>query len=213
MVRWGTILAIALSLVGTRANAQESGAGPGTAEVTLIPGGGVFFASSNAEASFGNYSLGGAVTYNINRYVAVEGEVGGTLGVTQSLAFGGSTSSQKTPNTLGYTGNLVVSAPVRHGIVPYVAGGVGGLTMFQSADLGIASKTTFLTGNVGGGVKWYVNNRVGFRGDYRFITVGSSASAPAFFGQETRYGHRVYGGLILNATHVRWSWIPIGRAS
>jgi hypothetical protein len=200
MTRWGTILVVALSLVGTRGYAQEIGTGPGTGEVTLIPGGGMFFVSGNAESSFGNYNLGGAFNYNINRYVGVEGEVGGTLGITQNLAFGGLTSSQRTPNTLGYTGNFVLSAPVRHGIVPYVTGGVGGLTMFQDTKLAIDSNTTFLTGNAGGGVKWYLNNRMGFRGDYRFMTVRSSDSAPAFFGQETRYGHRIYGGLVLNVT-------------
>jgi len=26
----------------------------------------------------------------------------------------------------------------------------------------------------------------------------SKEDAPAFFGQETRYGHRVYGGVLLN---------------
>jgi hypothetical protein len=191
---------VALSLVGTRAYAQEIGAGPGTAEVTVIPGGGMIFVSSNTETSFGNYNLGGAFTYNINRFVGVEGELGGTLGITQKLAYGGLTSNLKTPDTLGYTGNVVLSAPARHATVPYVAGGVGGLTMFQNTGLGIGSNTTFLTGNVGGGVKWYANNRLGFRGDYRFTMVRSSDTAPAFFGQETRYGHRIYGGLIFNVT-------------
>ena len=30
------------------------------------------------------------------------------------------------------------------------------------------------------------------------IAVRSKDDAPAFFGQETRYGHRVYGGVLLN---------------
>ena len=32
-----------------------------------------------------------------------------------------------------------------------VTGGVGGLTLFDTAPLGISNKDTFLTGNVGGG--------------------------------------------------------------
>jgi hypothetical protein len=28
--------------------------------------------------------------------------------------------------------------------------------------------------------------------------VKSKDDAPAFFGQETRYGHRIYGGVLLN---------------
>jgi len=39
--------------------------------------------------------------------------------------------------------------------------------------------------------------RWGVRGDYRFIAIDSKTDAPAFFGRaDTRYGHRVYGGLI-----------------
>jgi hypothetical protein len=76
--------------------------------------------------------------------------------------------------------------------VPYVTGGIGGLTMLQRASLGVNSAETFLTGDVGGGLKWYApNGRWGVRGDYRFIAVRSRDDAPAFFGQETRYGHRV----------------------
>ena len=88
--------------------------------------------------------------------------------------------------------------------MPYVTGGVGGLSLFEKASLGINGTETFLTGNVGGGVKWYAG-RWGLRGDYRFVAVQSKDDAPDFFGQETRYGHRVYGGVLLNvgsdATH------------
>jgi len=35
--------------------------------------------------------------------------------------------------------------------------------------------------------------------DYRFTAVRSKDDAPSFFGQETRYGHRVYGGVLINA--------------
>jgi hypothetical protein len=197
---WTAFLVATLPLLGTPGYSQDIGVGPGTAEVTIVPGGGIFFVSSNTESSFGNYSLGGAFTYNINRYVGVEGEVGTTLGITQNLALGGVTSNQKTPNTLGYTGNLVLSARTLHSTVPYVTGGIGGLTMFQNTGLAIDNNATFLTGNIGAGLKWYVNHRMGFRGDYRLIMVRSSDTAPAFFGQDTRYGHRIYGGLVLNVT-------------
>jgi hypothetical protein len=199
VMKYGVGLLIAtLSLAGVPAQAQEVGAGPGTMEVTVIPGGGMFFTGSDAESKFHNYNVGGAFTYHINRLLGVEGEVAGTLGMTQTLAFGGLSSSQKTPNTFGYTGNLVVSAPVRHRIVPYVTGGLGGLTLFSNTGLAINQSATFLTTNVGGGVKWYANDRWGLRGDYRFVTVRSSDTAPAFFGQETRYGNRIYGGFVLN---------------
>jgi hypothetical protein len=81
--------------------------------------------------------------------------------------------------------------------VPYVTGGGGGLSLFERAGLGITGTQTFLTGNAGGGVKWY-SGRWGLRGDYRFVAVQSQDDAPAFFGRETRYAHRVYGGFIVN---------------
>jgi Outer membrane protein beta-barrel domain len=193
---------IAVLLIGgvSRAYAQETSPGPGTLEVTVIPGGATFFTSGHRGSEFGNYNLGGALTYNINRIVGVEGEVVGSLGISQDLQFGGLTANQKSPNTLAYTGDLVLSLPTHSSFVPYLTGGGGGMTMFEKASLSIKRAETFLTGNVGGGVKWYApNGRWGLRGDYRFMVTRSKDDAPAFFGQETRYGHRVYGAVIINA--------------
>ncbi|HTM02741.1 MAG TPA: outer membrane beta-barrel protein [Vicinamibacterales bacterium] len=192
-----------IALIGTSpalAQAPEASAsGPGKVEISIIPGGGVFFTEGKdtRSPSFGNYDLGGSVAVNFNRYVGVEGELSGALGVSQSLDFNGaSLTDAKTPHLLNYSGNVVVH--VANGpVVPYVTGGVGGLSLFERADLGINDTNTFLTGNVGAGIKWY-SGRFGLRGDYRFIAVQSQDDAPAFFGQETRYGHRVYGGVIIN---------------
>jgi hypothetical protein len=182
------MFAVMFAVIGlsgaNRVFAQETGPGPGTVAVTIIPGGATFFTESGSTngPSFGNYGLGGAVAVNFNRWVGVEGEVSGALGVTQNLQLGGTTSSLKTPNLLNYTGNVVVHAANRSSVTPYATGGVG-----------------FLTGNVGGGVEWFSNGRWGLRGDYRFIAVRSKDDAPSFFGQDTRYGHRVYGGVVINA--------------
>ncbi len=78
------------------------------------------------------------------------------------------TLNRKTPHILNYSGNVVVNAANRSSVVPYVTGGVGGLSMFEKQSLGISDTETFLTGNVGGGVKWYAG-RWGLRGDYRFV--------------------------------------------
>jgi hypothetical protein len=182
------------------AYAQEIAPGAGTLEVTVIPGGGTFFteAEDTDGPSFGNYDIGAGVTVNFNRYVGVEGEVSGALGISQELQFASLTAEQKTPHLLNYSGNLVISAPnSRNSLVPYVTGGIGGLSLFERAGLGVSDTTTFFTGNVGAGLKWY-GGRWGLRGDYRFVAVQSQDDAPAFFGRETRYGHRVYGGIILN---------------
>ena len=55
------------------------------------------------------------------------------------------------PNLLNYSGNLVISAPNRSSVVPYLTGGVGGLTLFERRNLVVDDTETFLTGNVGGG--------------------------------------------------------------
>jgi hypothetical protein len=201
MKRLLTALVASIGLVGvTNAYAQETGPGPGTVEVTIIPGGATFFTSQNSRPSFGNYNLGGAVTYNINRIVGIEGEVGGSLGISQNLAFAGVTGDQKTPNMLNYSGNVVVSYPAGQGFFPYATGGIGGTTLYSRAQLGVVNTDTFLTSNVGGGLKWYAQNgKWGLRGDYRFLATKSKDGASAFFGQDTTYGHRVYGAVIINA--------------
>ncbi len=202
MTRWIAVLLFTAGVLGTgQAYAQENAPGPGVVEVTIIPGGGLFFTESTdtQEPSFGNYDLGAALTVNINRYVGIEGEVAGGIGISQDLQFGGLTSDVKTPNLLNYSGNVVFSVPNQSSVVPYVTGGVGGLSLFDKASLGINETETFLTGNVGGGVKWYAG-RWGLRGDYRFIGVQSKDDAPEFFGRETRYGHRVYGAVVVNVS-------------
>ena len=208
MTRWIAAMLAAVGLIATGpAYAQDSAPGPGAVVVTIIPGGGTFFTEGKDTQgpSFGNYDLGAGVEVHFTRYVGVEGEVSGALGVAQDLRFSGETLNLKTPNLLNYSGNLVLSAANRSSIVPYATGGIGGLTVLDKASLGINETETFLTGNVGGGVKWF-NGRWGLRGYYRFISVQSKdragaagrVRAPSFFGQETRYGHRVYGGVLIN---------------
>lgn len=211
MVRWLRLVVIASAVViapvvsAGIAFAQESG-GAGRIEATGFPGGGIFFtkgSSGTGEPSFGDYALGGSVTYHINRYWGVEGEIGGAFGVDQRLRAKGfpSVGDVSPPSSLAYNGN-VVYYPVRNdrSWVPYATGGVGGLTMFEKKEVGFNDDETFFTGNAGGGVKWY-HGRWGLRGDYRFFAVNSNSDASGFFGKaDTRYGHRVYGGIILNVT-------------
>ena len=191
MTRWIAVLLAAAAVSGaTQTFAQDAAPGPGAAVVTIIPGGATFFteAKDNPQApSFGNYSLGGAVAVTVNRFLAVEGEVSGAIGVSQTMQVGTFTVDDKSPNQLNYSGNLVVSAPTGSSVVPYVTGGVGGLTLFERRALVVDDAETFLTGNVGGGVNWYAG-RWGLRGDYRFIAVHSKDDAPAFFGKKTATG-------------------------
>jgi Outer membrane protein beta-barrel domain len=199
MTRWIAAVVVAVGLLGpTHVYAQDTAPGPGRVVVTIIPGGATFFTEGDTNGpSFGNYDLGGGVAVNFNRFVGVEGEVSGVLGIAQDLQVGGLTTNVKTPNLVNYSGNVLLYAPNRSSVVPYVTGGVGGLSLFEKADLGITSTETFFTSNVGAGVKWFTG-RWGLRGDYRFIAVQSKNDAPEFFGQETRYGHRLYGGVLVN---------------
>jgi hypothetical protein len=186
-------------LVGAGAARAQETPGPGTVEVTYIPAGVGYFTSKGDSPSFGNYGFGTAGTYNVNRFIGIEGELVAMISTTSSLQFGDLSSNVKAPNVMAYTANVLYSPWTGHSVVPYAAGGVGGLTMFERPLVGVTSDQTFLTGNVGGGVKWYApNNRWGLRGDYRFVATRSKDDAPAFFGGDSRYVHRVYAGVIIN---------------
>jgi hypothetical protein len=192
------VLVMTSFVIADRAYAQEGPAGAGRAEITLIPGGAVLFTESKdaSAPSFSNYQLGAAAAYNVNRFVGIEGEVSSSLGISQSLDFG-YPSTVRTPDLLSYSGNVVLSIPNGSSVVPYVTGGAGGLSLFSREAFGINDTETLFAGNVGGGVKWYAG-RWGLRADYRFIAVPSRDETSAFFGTEPRYGHRVYGAVMLN---------------
>jgi len=180
------------------AYAQESESRGGPVEVTYMPAGAGFITSKGDAPSFGNYGFGTAAAFNVNRIIGIEGELAALLSTSSDLQFGDLPDNIKAPNALGYTANVIVSPWGGHAFSPYAAGGVGGLTMFARPAV-FSDDETFLTGNVGGGAKWYAsNNRWGLRGDYRFLATRSKDDAPEFFGRETRYIHRAYAGVIIN---------------
>jgi hypothetical protein len=205
MARRIAVLAIALALGWpVLASAQEAGAGAGRVEINFVPAGGTFFIEGKdaSETEFGNYNMGVAGTYNINRLVGIEGELDFGIGVKQRLNVGGlEFEDTPSPNTLGYNANLVVSPwGSDRSVIPYFAGGGGGLTMYEKDELwalGLAENETFFTMNVGAGTKWYANQHWGIRGDYRLFWVNGKENAPSFFGvAENRYGHRIVGSLL-----------------
>lgn len=202
MRRWMTgLVLVGVTTFGAGVAGAQEQTGAQRWEVTGFPGGGVVFTRGSrdgGEADFGNYALGGSLTYNWNQYFGIEGEIGGAFGVDQRIQFAGRNSigDASPPNMLAYNANAVFY-PFRNDrrFVPYATGGVGGLTMFEKRSVGFDDDETFLTENIGGGVKWYFG-RWGIRGDYRFIAINSKDGAPEFFGRDDRYGHRVYGGLM-----------------
>jgi hypothetical protein len=203
MTRKLTMSAIVALLMIGNAYAQEIGTGAGRYEIGAFPGGGMFFtqSSNGNEPEFGNYALGASFTVNVNRWIGIEAEGGGSVGIRQTFNLGSKTfSSQRTPSMWAYSGNVVVNpAGSNRAVVPYVTGGLGALTLCPCGDaenLGITAYENYLTGNVGGGLKWFSSRHVGIRGDYRFFMVRNKDGAPVFFGNENRYGHRVQAGLV-----------------
>jgi hypothetical protein len=199
----GVVFAMVVG-VGAAGYAQER-AGAGRVEIAGFPTGGMFFRgiSNDQEPKFENYALGAAFTYNVNPFIGVEGEFGNAVGVHQKITFGGTQlTDQRSPSMYAYTGNIVVN-PFRNTrvVVPYATAGLGGSTLREKTDvhnLGVLDNTTYFAGNVGGGVKWFAHRYFGLRGDYRLLMVNDKATAPDFFGRhDVRYGHRVYGGILL----------------
>ena len=114
----------------------------------------------------------------------------------------GSFTDAVTPPLAAYSGNLVLHVRGNdRAVAPYVTGGLGGLTLYQTSGtqrLGLTSNPTFLTGNVGGGVKWYVDRTWGVQADYRLLAVKGKTDGSPFFGlNRNRYGHRFSWNFVL----------------
>src|SRR5262249_45719550 len=127
MKKWIAVMFTVVAMTGaSSAHAQDVHQAPGTVVLTVIPGGATFFTQGKdtKSPSFVNYGLGAAAEVRINRFVGVEGEVTGALGVTQNLDFASGTQNLKTPNLLNYNGNVVVTLPTGRSVAPYVTGGV-----------------------------------------------------------------------------------------
>jgi outer membrane protein with beta-barrel domain len=197
------IALLCVSALGvTTAAAQEPG-GHGRAELGAFPGGGVLFASSASgrEPDFTNYTFGASFTWNVNSWAGVETEAGFGLGGRKTVTFDGQTfRAQAMPDTISYSGNLVINPfGGRRAFVPYAVAGVGAFRLVQrdgTEALGIVETRTLLAGSAGGGLKWYAAHAWGLRADYRLMVVRGDHDAPLFFGgHDTRYGHRLYASI------------------
>lgn len=191
------LIVVASLVAAVDVSAQEVAPEPGRLEVSLIPGGGTWFLNKGETPDFGNYNVGAAAAYNFSHMFGVEGEVAAAFGNKQQLnsVFG----ERTTPNMLSYSGNLVANWTGRS-FVPYATAGVGELSVFKRLEVGITGTESYFTGNVGGGIKWFApSSRWGLRGDYRLLLTRGNDDSAVFFGTENRYGHRVYGAVVINA--------------
>jgi len=199
----------ALALVGATQNAAAQGEEPGAGrfEVGFSPFSWTWFSKGDTalQPSFKNYALGVTGTYNANTRIGLEAELGRGIGLKQTLDFNNATfENVKIPNSWAYNGNVVYNVwGSDHRWVPYVTGGIGGLTVNSRTDFesfGFLNRETFFTQNAGAGVKWFATHRWGLRGDYRYINITGKTgdTAPQFFGEDqNRHGNRFYGSFVL----------------
>lgn len=190
-----------LTLSAASASAQE--VRPAVrAEWCGFPGGALIFTRSteNAVPDFTNYALGTSLTWNVNGWVALEGEVGFGIGGRSAITLNGRlVSEQPMPDTAAYSGNIVLN-PVGSArvIVPYVTGGLGAFVLVPrdgTEALGLTEHQSLLTVNVGGGIKWYASRGWGMRADYRLIMLDHQDEVPLLFEPGMRHAYRIYGGV------------------
>jgi hypothetical protein len=200
MTRTGLMFLAATLLTSCAAFAQENGAGHVEIDSALL-GGGTLFIPSAAPRSVG-YVFDVATNLNVSRRVGIEGDFAWAMSRTHTTGLSGlAPASVRTPNMLFYTGNVLFS-PLGHGrsFIPYVELGGGALSALggsPSDSFGLASDSTHLTANLGGGVRWFPMPHWGVRGDYRYIAIRNE-NAPVAIGV-VPVGHmqRLLGALVL----------------
>jgi hypothetical protein len=163
--------------------------------------GGLFMkAATPTEPSFNKYVFCGSVTFNVSSRVGLETDLALTLGERQASTQSLSTQAT-TPNLFSYSENVVYNPIGRdRRVVPYVVGGVGAWTLFDTAgaaDLGLTGPHTYLTSDLGGGARWFFVRHWGIRMDYRHILMKNDTSVPFFGPESLRHANRVYAALEL----------------
>jgi len=193
--------AIAL-MAAADASAQDLGVGARRAEWGGFPTGVFIFARHTPEdpPDFTNYAFGTSFAWNLNTYVGLEAEAGFGVGWTRAYNVRGVLVRQPMPDSAAYSGSVVISPIGNHRvIVPYVVGGMGALSLLPrdgTETVGVTSRETMLTGNVGGGLKWYSPHEWGVRLDYRLLLIDHHDEALPLFGESgAQVGHRLYAGL------------------
>jgi hypothetical protein len=204
MVRRFLLVMCCVFVATTGVFAQER-VGGGRIEGGFYPAGAMFFTNgaNDAEPGFGDYTIGGWTGYNFNRHFGITGEFGVGIARRQDFDFAnGLFQSVKSPYVAAYNGNGVWHPRGNdRSVAPYLTAGVGALTLYKTngvKSLGLTTDPTFLSGNVGGGVKWYLDRHWGIQGDYRLLAVKGKDNGSPFFGlDQNRYGHRISWNIVL----------------
>jgi hypothetical protein len=214
MIRGSKAFLAALILLAgcSFASAQEATIGAGKIELGGFPGGGPFFVGGddNKEVNFNVYTAGGGLTYYLNDKAAVEGEITGSVGWAQDVFFNNAKVIHvQMPSVWSYSGNVLFFPGGTAGkrVPLYITGGIGAVSLSPRVptkqfgyDVDTVGTQTFITENIGGGIKIFRAADApnwGFRADYRYLFVNSNSSAPAFFAKaKSRGAHRVYVGML-----------------
>jgi len=180
---WMTAMGLAAGLfTAAPAHAQSALPEPGTFDVTPFIGFGFGFGDAVDSLDPANPStsflLGAAVGYNLTTNLSIEGELGiipDIVGDSDRIDLGVTT----------FSANGVYHFDTQTKFVPYATFGLGfghmGLDIENVED---DSSTEFLF-NLGGGVKYPLNDKLAVRGDLRYIAINDEN--PNFW--------RVYGGV------------------
>jgi OmpA-OmpF porin, OOP family len=149
---------------------------PNTFDLTPFIGFG-FGYSDGFDVSDGTFLLGVAGAYNFTTQLAVEGE----LGIIPDIA-GDTPDLDISVQT--FSANGVYHFDTRSAVVPYATLGLGFGRIGVDSTSGDDSNTEFAF-NLGGGVKYPINDRLAVRGDVRYFNVNDLN--PNFW--------RIYGGV------------------
>ena len=167
---FAALAAISLSLVTADAQAQGSDS---KVEASLL--GGLQILNKNDTAlpdQFVNIPVVYSLGYRLTPIVSVEGEFTWMIPLQQSVELGpGSSQDRKTPDILAYQANVRANWPASPAWSPYVAGGVGAMTILSQTDADrvpqLSESQTMFALNFGAGVQYGLNPRWALRGDFR----------------------------------------------
>jgi hypothetical protein len=199
--RLGAFLIAWAVFVAAPVSAQDD-VGAGKTDLSIVAGGWVSFTapSTSPEPSFGEYVVGGNMSFAPLPWMGVEAELLAGLRRSQVLKYGSTrTLTTKSPPVFMDAVNLVIPfIGDQRAVVPFVTAGIGETTVNRLRDAGQVDTETFFTGNLGAGVKLYTSGRWAYRVDYRYFLIRSEDPAPGtFFGHQERRAQRVTGSLIV----------------
>jgi opacity protein-like surface antigen len=194
------VLTLTLVTTGVATAQETKGAGHIEIDGALL-GGGVLVLPTVVSLPRG-YVIDVAGTANVTRRIGLEADFAWALGRSQTVGLNSLTPTiERTPGMLFYTGNVVYN-PLGHNhpLIPYLEVGGGGMTVRSAENtpaFGLATSSTHLTANLGGGIRWFVMPHWGVRVDYRYIAIRNDDSQAVLGAPPVGHAQRVYGAVIL----------------